>query len=54
MADNRRENLIQNCVRNPSLVEYDPSVGWNNRAAIPERMYIHLIDHSCLCTLPKI
>jgi hypothetical protein len=37
VSDNRRENLIQNCIRNPSLVDYDPSVGWNNRAAIPER-----------------
>lgn len=36
-ADNRQENLIQNCIRNPTTVEYDPSVGWNNRAAIPER-----------------
>ncbi|CAF2788344.1 unnamed protein product [Rotaria sp. Silwood2] len=37
VSDNRRENLIQNCIHNPSLIDYDPSVGWNNRAAIPER-----------------
>ncbi|CAF5164167.1 unnamed protein product, partial [Rotaria magnacalcarata] len=36
VADNRRENLIQSCIRNPSLVDYDPSIVWNNRAAIPE------------------
>ncbi|CAF0942789.1 unnamed protein product [Rotaria sp. Silwood1] len=36
VSDNRRENLIQNCIHNPSLIDYDPSVGWNNRAAIPE------------------
>ncbi|CAF0925941.1 unnamed protein product [Rotaria sordida] len=36
VSDNHRENLIQNCIHNPSLVDYDPSVGWNNRAAIPE------------------
>lgn len=43
IADQRRENVIQNCIRNPSLIDYDPSVGWNNRAAIPERKIISLL-----------
>jgi hypothetical protein len=36
MADNQHENLIQNSIRNPGLIDSDPSVTWNNRANIPE------------------
>jgi hypothetical protein len=36
MADNHHENLIQNSIRNPELIDYDRSVTWNNRADIPE------------------
>lgn len=39
MADNRHENLIQNSIRNPRLIDYDLSVTWNNRADIPERKF---------------
>ena len=37
MVDNHHENLIQNSIYNPGLIDYDPSVTWNNRADIPER-----------------
>ncbi|CAF3647499.1 unnamed protein product [Rotaria sordida] len=37
MADNHHENLIHNSIRNPGLIDYDPSVLWNNHANIPER-----------------
>ncbi|CAF1042923.1 unnamed protein product [Didymodactylos carnosus] len=33
-ADNRRENVIQNCIRNPSLIEVDSGVAWNVHAPI--------------------
>ncbi|CAF3511313.1 unnamed protein product [Rotaria sp. Silwood1] len=36
MADNHHENLIHNSIRNPGLIDYDPSVLWNNHANIPE------------------
>jgi hypothetical protein len=36
MSDNHHENLIQNSIHNPGLIDYDPSVTWNNRANIPE------------------
>ncbi|CAF0871438.1 unnamed protein product, partial [Didymodactylos carnosus] len=34
LADSRRENVIQNCIRNPSLIEADPGVAWNVHAPI--------------------
>ena len=36
MTDNHHENLIQNSIRNPRLIDYDESVTWNNRANISE------------------
>ncbi|CAF4222241.1 unnamed protein product, partial [Rotaria sp. Silwood2] len=36
MSDNHHENLIHNSIRNPGLIDYDPSVLWNNHANIPE------------------
>ncbi len=39
MSDNHHENLIQNSIHNPGLIDYDPSVTWNNRADIPERKF---------------
>ncbi|CAF0944400.1 unnamed protein product [Adineta steineri] len=35
-ADSHYENLIQNSIHNPGLIDYDASVTWNNRANIPE------------------
>jgi hypothetical protein len=43
MSDNHHENLIQNSIRNPGLIHYDPSATWNNHAYIPERKFYRYI-----------
>ena len=39
MVDNHHENLIQNSINNPRLIDSDRSVTWNNRADLPERKF---------------